>query len=352
MEAAPRHAVAARASGPCGNIDPLGITGTPVYYDGNRLRRRRAHQRRAAHQLVALNLHSGAGRLPPRAGRRRRRPTRHAGARRADGRPGARVWVPFGGMAGDCGDYKGRRRRLPARPAAARRCPTPSRPRARPASGRRRASPPTPRGHLFVAVGNGASGVGGRYDHSDSVLKLSTDPEACSTRSPRPAGRRDNDADKDLGSQGPALVGPWIFQAGKSGTAYVLRQPHLGGIGGQVSSATLCRSFGGTAVAGSTVYVPVHRRHARGQHQQQRAHDVLWHASCVDHRLAGRRRRPASGRWTRTRGRLYALDPSTGQVRASIAVGHDEPLRHAGRSRAGTCSCRRSAGGRARVRTS
>jgi hypothetical protein len=63
-------------------------------------------------------------------------------------------------------------------------------------------------------------------------------------------------ADLDLGSQGPAFVGPWVFSAGKSGTAYVLRRTHLGGIGGQVSKASVCKSFGGTAVVGNTVYVP------------------------------------------------------------------------------------------------
>ena len=43
---------------------------------------------------------------------------------------------------------------------------------------------------------------------------------------------------------------------GKSGPVYVLRQGHLGGIGGQVSVRNVCLSFGGAAVSGSIVYLP------------------------------------------------------------------------------------------------
>jgi hypothetical protein len=55
----------------------------------------------------------------------------------------------------------------------------------------------------------------------------------------------------------PALTSSgYILQAGKSGTGYVLRAAHLGGIGGQVSSGPLCRAFGVSSVTGNTVYMP------------------------------------------------------------------------------------------------
>jgi hypothetical protein len=109
---------------------------------------------------------------------------------------------------------------------------------------------------IYVAVGNGAAGVGDTYDLSDSVLELDTRAALLSSFSPS-TWATDNAADLDLGSQGPALVGRWVFQAGKSGTAYVLRRDALGGVGGQVSTSELaCRSFGGTAVRESVVYVP------------------------------------------------------------------------------------------------
>ena len=51
-----------------------------------------------------------------------------------------------------------------------------------------------------------------------------------------------------------ALVGTkWTVLGGKSGPVYVLRQGHLGGIGGQVSVTNACLSFGSAAVDGSVV---------------------------------------------------------------------------------------------------
>jgi outer membrane protein assembly factor BamB len=131
----------------------------------------------------------------------------------------------------------------------------------------------------------------------------------------------DNAADLDLGSQGPAVVGnKWIFIAGKSGDGYVLRAGKLGGIGGQHSKAEVCRSFGGTAVSGSTVYVPCAdgvravRIDAAGRIVRG------WHA---DESITGS---PVLGG-----GRLYsvspeagvlsALDPATGKVRERVSVG-------------------------------
>ena len=118
-------------------------------------------------------------------------------------------------------------------------------------------TPPGPAvldGDLLVAVGNGES-TGGAYDHSDSVLRL-RGTHIVDSFSPA-VWASDNASDLDLGAQGPAVVqGKWVFQAGKSGTAYVLAANHLGGIGGQVSKAQLCRSFGGAAVSADVVYVP------------------------------------------------------------------------------------------------
>jgi hypothetical protein len=171
-----------------------------------------------------------------------------------------------------------------------------------------------------VAVGNGASGTGhGPYDHSDSVLKLSGTSLVDSFS---PAGwRADNDGDKDLGSQGPALVGSrWVFIAGKSGTAYVLDQAHLGGIGGEVSSRSLCRSFGGTAVSGSVVYVPCEDG-VRAVRVSSTGHlSLLWHAA------SGTSGSPVLGGgllWSvdQDAGVLHGLDPASGRSRAEVRVG-------------------------------
>jgi outer membrane protein assembly factor BamB len=306
------------AERPCGNIDPLGITGTPVYdattglvyvapeYGGP-----------PRHELVALDLRTGAVRW--------RRGIDLAGTetkamqeRGALAVTGGRVWVPFGGMAGDCGGYKGR--------VVGVRLDGTGDPVGYTVPTAREAgiwTPPGPvvdsAGDLYVAVGNGESGVGDPYDHSDSVLRIGPDGRLRDSFSPT-TWPTDNDADLDLGSQGPTLVGPWVFAAGKSGTGYVLRRDHLGGIGGQVSQAEVCRSFGGTAVSAGIVYVPcTDGIRAVGIDGSGRL-SVRWHA---DGALAGSPVVGGGRVWTldQSGGVLHALDPATGATREHVAVG-------------------------------
>ncbi len=241
---------------PCGDIDPLGITGTPAYSARTGLVYLAAEfGNPVRHRLFAL--HIGSGRIASN------RTLDFSGVetdamqeRGALAIAGGRVWTPFGGLAGDCGGYKGRVVGWPLTgKGKAIRYTVPT---AREAG---IWTPPGPtvdfKGNLLVAVGNGASGPGDRYDHSDSVLHIrSTDAHLFSSFSPS-TWASDNAADLDLGSQGPAIVGhKWVFSAGKSGNAYTLHLSHLGGIGGAASRTSLCTSFGGTAVAGSVVYVP------------------------------------------------------------------------------------------------
>jgi PQQ-like domain len=309
---------APRSTLPCGNIDPLGITGTPTYDAGTGLIYLVAELANPPHhQLVALD---------PKTGRVAWRrsvdlpgvETRAMQERGALTVAGGRVWVPFGGLAGDCGGYKGRVVGVSlagSHDATAYTVPT----------GREGGiwTPPGPvqdaSGHLFVSVGNGASGVGDPYDHSDSVLEL-TGSKLTDSFSPS-TWPTDNDADLDLGSQAPALVGTsWVFIAGKSGTAYVLRQGHLGGIGGQVSKTEVCRSFGGTAVVGSVVYVPCTDGVRAVRIGSSGGIGKLWRASS---NITGS---PVVGGgyvWTLdpTGGSLHALDPRTGHSAYSVPVG-------------------------------
>jgi outer membrane protein assembly factor BamB len=132
----------------------------------------------------------------------------------------------------------------------------------------------------------------------------------------------DNDSDLDLGSQAPAIVaGTWVYADGKSGAAYVLALDHLGGIGGQVSQATVCRSFGGTAVVGSTVYVPCSDSgDAAVRISSGGKLSVLWRAAGSIHGS------PVIGGgrvWALDQqgGVLFALDPATGKIREQIDVG-------------------------------
>jgi hypothetical protein len=311
---------ARRSELPCGNIDPLGITGTPAY-DGGTGYVFVAPELGGPprHQLVALRLSDGSV-----AWRRSldltgvdRTAMQQRGALTVTG---GRVWVPFGGLAGDCGNYKGRIIGDPVGGVGANVNYTV--PTAREAG---MWTPPGPSvdssGYLYVSVGNGAAtSSSDGYDHSDSVLKLSpSTARVVSYFAPR-SWASDNAADLDLGSQGPALVGPWVFIAGKSGTAYVLERSALGGIGGQVSSAAVCRSFGGTAVVGSTVYVPC-TDGVRAVRIDSTGHlHVLWHAA------SGTAGSPVAGggrvfALDQGAGVLHALDPASGASRAALAVG-------------------------------
>jgi hypothetical protein len=129
----------------------------------------------------------------------------------------------------------------------------------------------------------------------------------------------DNDADLDLGSQGPALIGKWVFAAGKSGTAYVLRRS-LGGVGGQVHQKSVCRSFGGTAVHDRVVYVPcddgLRAVHIGAQGQLH----IRWHASntTVGSPVIGGGRVWSLNPYRRV---LHALSLKTGHSLRAVRVG-------------------------------
>jgi polyvinyl alcohol dehydrogenase (cytochrome) len=115
-------------------------------------------------------------------------------------------------------------------------------------------------GDIWVAAGNGSVAESGApYDGSDSVIELSPSLQLMQYFAPSDWAS-DNAHDRDLGSGTPALLGDgYVFQAGKSQTAYLLSKTKLGGIGGQVASlGSFCGNDvdGGNAVSGSVVYVP------------------------------------------------------------------------------------------------
>jgi outer membrane protein assembly factor BamB len=301
---------------PCGNIDPLGITGTPVIFGGTIYVA--PEFRGTRHELYALDLDTGAVRWH----RTLDLPGVEAAAMQERGAltiAGGRVWAPFGGLAGDCGGYKGR---VVGYPTDGRGAPV-----SYTVPTEREAgiwTPPGPSvdgsGNLLVAVGNGASVENDPYDHSDSVLRIGTDGALVDSFSPA-TWPTDNVNDHDLGSQGPAIVGPWIFIAGKSGTGYVLRRDHLGGIGGEVSQATICESYGGTAVVRAVVYVPCADGVRAVRIDKSGQLHVLWHvrsSSVSGSPIVG------GGRvWSLDpdAGVLHALDPRTGLSREQVQVG-------------------------------
>jgi len=224
------------ASQPCGNIDPLGVTGTPVYDP-------------ASHQVFAVTTEAGSRHVlfavDAATGRVR--------SQRAVDAPGSvpatqlqrgalllaghTVYIAYGGNLGDCGAYHGRVVAVPVAGGALRSFAVPTGREA----GIWAASGPaaTPAGEVLVTTGNGAA-AGGDWDHSDSVLRLS--PALALQDGFAPQGwAQENSVDADLGSTGPVLLpgGTQALAAGKGGSAYLVDIGHLGGVGGERVAARL-----------------------------------------------------------------------------------------------------------------
>jgi hypothetical protein len=228
------------------------------------------------------------------------------------------VYISYGGLAGDCGNYVGSVVGVPTSGSGNQLSygvPT-----------ARQAGIWTPGGatvygnHLFVAVGNGTESDA--YDDSDSVLALSPDLKRTDFFAPA-TWLQDNADDLDLGSMTPAVVNGYVLIAGKRGVAYLTRPDRLGSVGGEVSQAQLCAGFGAAAVQGAIAYVPCRSGgiNAVSVNAQGTGLSVLWHTDAQ-----GPYDSPALGGgavWAMNDGNgvLFALDQNTGKVLAQISVG-------------------------------
>jgi outer membrane protein assembly factor BamB len=261
-----RHVATAVASSelPCGDISPVvGITSTPVV-DPSRgevfVVADEAASGGASHHLVGLSLSTGAVELnqaidPP--GSQPLNQLQRPGLALDDGE----VIVGFGGNDGDCAYYHGWVASVPETGGNAHYFEVDA------ANGDDQgavwmggASPDVDaQGNVWVSAGNGSvSNPSAPYDDSDSVLELSSTMHLEQYFAPS-TWASDNGSDLDLGSSSPALLTDGLaVQIGKSGTAYLLRQSHLGGIGGQLTKASVCsgESLGGDATSGGDVFVP------------------------------------------------------------------------------------------------
>lgn len=300
---------------PCGNIDPLGITGTPVFDPATGLVFAVAELEGGKHQLVGLEAATGVQVVS-------REVEAPRGDLLAEQQRGAlalwngRVVIAFGGLYGDCSQYVGAVLSVPATgngPVLSYSVPTQQRGGIWAPGG-----PVTDGDRLLVSVGNGAA-TAGSYDGSDSVIAL--DSELRRTDFFAPASwAQDNAADLDLGSLSPVLIGRQILIAGKGGTAYTLAADHLGGVGGQLAQAQVCAAYGGAAVDGSTVYLPCDD----GLAQLSVADDGTIHPGWrVPLQGAGSPVVGGGAVWVidQGKGQLDVLDPATGAVRQQVPVG-------------------------------
>ena len=310
---------------PCGDIAPtVGITGTPVIDPARSeifVVADESASPVASHHLIGLDLYTGAVLLdevvdPP--GTDPAAQLQRVSLALDEGS----VIIGSGGNAGDCSDYHGLVVSAPENGATPTTYTVADLPGDSQGAVWMGGAAPTvdAQGNVWVATGNSSfRSSTDTYDESDSVLELS--PSMQLVQSFAPTGwYTDNGSDLDLGSGAPALLpNGLVFEVGKSQTAYVLSQSHLGGVGGQLSQgAGFCFSDGGSADLDGTLYVPC----SNGVHAvtvTASAPVASWTAS------------PSSAKgspivagglvWTVGGGNLYALNPSTGAATQTFAIG-------------------------------
>ena len=240
---------------PCGNIDPLGITGTPVIDAPSQtlyLDAMIAEPAGARHLIFALSLQNGAT-LPgwpvdvmtASAARGEHFDAPDQNQRGALTIVAGRVYVPYGGHFGDCGDYHGWVVGIGVNNPRdivswhTRAC----------GGGIWAPAGVASDGHwLYFSTGNtfGAR----QWSDGEAVFKLA--PDLARNDRPQdffaPKNWRALDAhDEDLGGVTPLLLRasvnggaqPLILALGKDRRAYLLNADNLGGIGGQLVSETV-----------------------------------------------------------------------------------------------------------------
>ncbi len=240
-----------RASLPCGNIDPVGITGTPVLDpaagtlyvvalttpDAGRTK---------AYAIAALDVESGAirpgwpGAIPPPPSARRPLDPEAQLQRGALTLLHGVVYVPFGGYFGDCGDYHGWVVGVPVDgPSRQQAFATPTgRMGGIWAAGGLAADA---QGNLYAATGNSDSS--GRVDLGNSVIRLATVPALRFSGAPADFFMPSNfvglnETDTDLGSSAPLVLPDQagsatphlVFIAGKQGVGYLINRDAMGGV--------------------------------------------------------------------------------------------------------------------------
>ena len=299
---------------PCGNISPSGITGTPVYDPATGLVFAVAFLAGNRHELVAVDAETGAVAWT--------RPVDPPGSHpEVEQERGALllsngvVWVPFGGLYGDCGPYHGYLVGVPTSgpSGAAAIYQVPSAREAGIWAPAGAAADST--GHVYVSVGNGAqTNAGAAFDMSDSVIELQG-TKVVSFFAPA-SWAAENAADLDLGTTGPlVLPNNQVFVAGKNGNAYLLKQGALGGVGGAVPAIGLCSAFGGSAYVDGTIIVPC-TDGVRAVKVSGSTMTPTWHASPPGSPIVGGGVVLSVGS-----GALFALDPGTGAIKAKVSIG-------------------------------
>lgn len=254
----------------CGDINPLGVTGTPVidpttneiFVAEETETGGIATWPHVRHWMVAVAL--GTHRElwhrsidPPAANK----PTTYYIAAEQQ-RPaltllGGRVYAAFGGLDGDCGQYHGYVVDLPESGSGALQSyqvPT----QREGAIWETDGALVSPTGDLYIATGNGSSNTVRDFDEGNAVVELSPGLGRLGVWAPSNWVQL-NDDDWDLGSAGPIQVPgtSLLFVAGKPASdgsfGYLMQEGHLGGIGHGAYTGSVCTSGGAFGAEASDV---------------------------------------------------------------------------------------------------
>src|SRR3954447_25704133 len=242
---------------PCGNIDPLGITGTPVYDAAS-------HRVYAVvttpvtgsirHHLIGVDARNGRL-VSRRSVAVPGQEPRYENQRGALGLYRGRVLVTYGGHAGDCGPYHGYLLEVPTNGSAIRTFRTGDATEA----GMWQPSGPTisPDGYVYVVSGNG-SRTSGAWDGGNAIHKVNPLYATRVSFFAPSNWARSNANDTDLGSSGATVIGSRVWVQGKTNVGYLLDYRNLGGIGHPLATVTgaCAQQFGGSAVHGLSAYLP------------------------------------------------------------------------------------------------
>ena len=327
-----------QVGGGCGNIDPIGITGTPVLdLNAGLLYAVGLVHSPFQYEMWTLRLSDGS-----LAGTRVINPNGLNPAfqqeRGALALSGGTVYVPFGGYAGDCTPYHPWVVGVPTAGGALLTY--------QPQTGSQEGAgiwAPSGEavdasGDLYVETGNGFASPSSpcptsssQWDHGDGVIKLS--PTLGQLGFFAPANWCSlNASDQDLGSTAPLLLPDGtVFASGKSGQGWLLNPDGtnpLGGFGGQEFQAHIdsCRTsdsvFGGFAYSAPLLYVPCDGVGLVALNVDTAAHSfsVAWSAGGFS---PGPPIVAGGLVWSASRGggRLSGFDRATGRLQVQVALG-------------------------------
>lgn len=252
---------------PCGDITPtVGIVGTPVIDPATGVLYAVAdtwNGSQAQHVLEGFRISDGERVLatvvdPPGSD------PKALLQRTALNLSGSNVVFGFGGNDGDCSTYKGAVVSVPESGGAPSYWQVPI---AAPSSGGgavwATGGPAVDgAGTVYASTGNPNPPSGQEattYDYSDSVVELNPALGLTGYFEP-PTWQHDSNADLDLSSAAPELLpGGLLFQAGKTGTGYLIDEASLAGGAAAVYSHQVCAgagSFGGDSYAAGVIYMP------------------------------------------------------------------------------------------------